>query len=162
MKDPRNRLLRQLVSRLTPVGLPIFSTVDLNSANPYIYIGDIQLSEVDNKTTWMQSGTFTVELFTGTSAWTGSLLEPISWIFDIKNALQTIKTDVLELDPTHQMIYMKLQNDSGLQNYSSSQKMYIGSLIYEFQIIELVYYEERVENDGGTIESITCIPVEYR
>ena len=160
-KDPTKAILKALFETLEPVGLPVYSFVPNDTSNPYIFIGDIQLNE--NQTAcFIVSGTFTVELYTGSNSWVNSLDVPLTWAQDIKTALKQDKGSVLDVNPTHTMIYMRMDNDSGLQQYSNIERLFVDTIQYEFELQQNTGYVYRVEQAGGIVDNPECVPWEYR
>lgn len=136
-KDPTKTILKSLYSTLSVIqDINVYSFVPNNKENPYIFIGDIQLTE--NKTSCFTiSGTFTIELFTGTSGWTGSIEKPLDISSQIKSLMKPNKGSILDLLPDHKMIFMRMINDSGLQQISNIEKLYINSIQYEFELQQI-------------------------
>ncbi len=161
-KDPTKSIFKSLYETLSGItGVTTYSFVPNNKENPYIFIGDIQL--IENKVScFILSGTLTVELFTGTNKHISSLSDALDIATDIKYRMKNDKGSILNLKPSHKMIYMRMVNDSGLENISETEKLYIDSIQYEFELQQLPGYMDRVDSAGGIVESPNCIPFEYR
>jgi len=160
-KDPTKKILSALYQTLSGITeANTYSFVPSNKDKPYIYIGDIQLIE-QKVSCFVLSGTLTVELFTGTNRWTGSLETPLEISSRIKWYMKRDKNSILNLSPTHTMIYMRMVNDSGLQQISNIENLYINTIQYEFELQQNPGYTERVITDHGILESPDCIPFEY-
>ncbi len=160
MQDNRFDILSALVEVLKPIGLQVYSYVPNDMTKPYIYIGDIFFEELPNKDAFRLLGYVTIELITGSNEWLGSLKQPMEWYNDIKMAIKPRKTTVL----IENMVYLRLDLDSGVQQFSESQRVYSATLQYEFQIQQaetwadnVDAYINRVINYGGIVEASECL-----
>ncbi len=161
MKDIRTQFLKKIYKDLQGVGIPVYSVIPNNEPNPFIYIGDITSGEIANKSQFHTSGTVTVEMFTGTEVYVGSLIEPLSYYNSIKWILKPTKNYTPALYGFNISTW-NLDADSGLQQFSSTERMFVGTLLYNFTSTEHQGYIDRVESNGGTITSIDCIPMIIR
>lgn len=137
MRDPRFKILEQLTGRLDPLTVPTYSVIPNDVHDPFIYIGDVQLSEVQNKSGFTLEGFVTVELHGGSNEWVGSIAPLLTELDNIKSVLQTVKGDKLDLHPLFNMVYWTLSSDSGLLQYSSTERLYVATLQYTFKIFDL-------------------------
>ncbi len=157
MVDNRTEILNALVTALTPVGLDIYSFVPNDMTKPYIYIGDLFFEELQNKDAARLRGIVTIELVTGTNAWIGSFIKPLEWYNSIKYYIKPFKTATL-LD---NMVYLRLSSDTGLEQINEKERVFVGTLQYEFEIQQepsiIEAYYNRVTADGGIIESLNCL-----
>lgn len=155
MRDPRRELLTELVTVLTPIGLPVYSFVPDQTEEPYIFIGEVLQEENNvNKDDFNTINIFSVELYTGTNEWTDSLLIPLGWINDIKIALQPYKGYVMDIGPIFNMVYLRLENDQGLTQGDAVKKIYYCFMQYECEIQQLyneVVYENVIHNGENVI-----------
>lgn len=158
MKDVRHSILYSLTNVLADVGLPVWSYVPNNTEEPYIFIGDIDTQQLGNKDEFRIGGTFSVELYTGSNEWKGSLETPLEWLYKIKQTLQPNVSSVLELNTIFDMTYLTLEFDSGIQQSTDTKRIYFAQMTYSFETIENQSYVDRVEEDGGTMEAETCLP----
>ncbi len=163
MYDNRYNILAALVTRLTPIGLPVYSVVPQDMSQPYIYIGDLFFEEMPYKDGFLLGGTLTVELLTGSNEWLGSIEQPLKWYNDIKLALKPYKKFVL----IDKMIYMRMDLDTGLEQLTPTDRIYAATLQYEFQLQQskpwhdvVCEYVQRVQLDGGTVEAVECLDPE--
>lgn len=137
MIDVRLPIQTELVTLLTPIGIPVYSFVPSNEPNPFIYIGDIETEQLIDKSTFRNIGTVNIELFTGTKQWTSSLEGPLSYLSQIKVLLQpTIKFRLDLRDDGLAMAYWRLYNDTGLFDYTIDQRNYTAIIQYEFEITQ--------------------------
>lgn len=148
MQDPRLAMLTTLKFMLDPIGLPVYSVVPSNSAEPFIYIGEIETQQDVNKDHFQLSGTFNVELYTGSNAYTGSLTDPLTWLNQIKEIMQPNRSSVLDLGPQFIMQYLLLFNDTGLNQYSSDEKLYNAIVQYEFMMTNYTVTVQNVIHNG--------------
>lgn len=154
MQDIRANILGALSTALSPTGLGVYSFVPDNTSKPFIYIGEIELTQAPNKSNFYQEGTVMVTLYTGDAGWSGSLSQPLSWLNEIKVRLQYQVAHKL----LPQMTYWMLLNDTGLENISDTERQYIANLQYEFHYAQPLTYPDRVVNDGGVVENyVTCV-----
>lgn len=116
---------------LIPVGIPIYSTLPDSSPNPFIFVGEIEVSEADMKSSFLLSASFVIELYTGTQDWTGSISQALSWVNSIKEIIQPTKSSVIDLSPDFQMTTLKLGYDTGLTAYSTTERLYVDRIQYE-------------------------------
>lgn len=137
MRDPRFRILEQLTARLSGLDTDVYSVLPANTATPFIYIGEVQLGEVENKSKFTLEGFVTVELYGGSQEWVGSIAPLLTELDNIKVALQTDKSDTLDLTPLFDMIYWKLSSDSGLLQYDTTDRLYVATLQYTFKVVDL-------------------------
>ncbi len=163
MFDNRYDILAALVTRLTPIGLPVYSVVPQDMSQPYIYIGDLFFEELPDKDGFLLGGMLTVELLTGSNEWLGSIEQPLKWYNDIKLALKPYKKFVL----IDKMIYMRMDLDTGLEQLTPTDRIYAATLQYEFQLLQskpwhdvVCEYVKRVQLDGGTVEAVACLDPE--
>lgn len=138
MIDPRTDIMTQIVANLTPLGLPIYNIVPSNENKPFIFIGQVQLEQLPNKSKFYNGGTVDVILYTGSSDWTGSLSQAYDWISGIKTNLQPSVSYRLN----DNMTYWKLFNDTGLETIDPVKRNYICTLQYEFEVtLNLASYQ---------------------
>ncbi len=137
MRDPRFVILEQLNSKLSTLLIPVYSVIPDDTPTPFVYIGDIQLSEIQNKTHFQLGGFATIEVYSGTNAWVGSIAPLLTSLDNIKVALRPNKNSVLDLSPKFNMSYWKLQSDTGLIQYSTTERLFVATLQFSFEITDL-------------------------
>lgn len=119
---------------LAPIGLDVFSFVPSNHDKPYIYIGDISYGpEEANKDRFRVNGIATVELFTGTLNPRGSIIQELTWLDEIKVALQPTKGFVLDIYPYFSMTTWTIENDTGLYVIDQKERVYAAAIQYGFE-----------------------------
>lgn len=155
MKDIREPILRQLKLRLDPIGLPVKSFVPNNHKTPYIYIGGINTFQVQNKEAFELQGLITVELWSGTNEWKGSLKQPLKWLDEIKVRLQPTTRTRLDISPYFKMSYLRLENDLGIQQYGQTQRNWVATIEYDFEAMQIL---DAIEEEGVVHQTV---PVEY-
>jgi len=161
-KDPTTKIIKALYQTLSGITeAATYSFVPNNKKNHYIFIGDVQLIE-KQVSCFVVAGSFTVELYTGTNGWTGSLTTPFDIAATIKSKIKPNNNSILDLSPSHTMIFMRMINDSGLQQISDTEKLYINTIQYEFELQQNPGYTERVIANNGELENPDCISLEYR
>ncbi len=161
MKDIRITMLKEVISLLQPVGIEIYSVLPDGLSSPFFYIADITSYEVPNKSSFNIEGQVEIELFTGTNKWVGSLSEPLKNYYDAKYYLQPTKGFTPTLYGFNVSVWT-IAADTGLQQYSSTERMFVGTLIFRYVATQDRGYIERVEMTDGTVEAIDCLPVEMR
>ena len=163
MKDVRRTIESELVDALSSMDIDVYNYVPSNHAEPYIYIGDISTGQIANKQKVEMIGTFTVELWTGTKEWLNSLERPLKWLDEIKVAIQPTRNSRLDLDPYFKMVYLKLDNDTGLQQYSPDKRQFVATIQYEFEFMQLYddFTEYNVVHSGNNVthNSINVIQI---
>ena len=134
MIDLRYEMMKALKTRLDFVdaSLEVFSDIPDDYPNPFIYLGNIQYEEIQNKDNFLYRGIVTVELYTGTSKWIGSIKEPIDWLNTINYRMKTSKTDFPTI-PYFRLGMWKLSSNTGLQRISTTEKLYVGTIQYSFE-----------------------------
>ncbi len=162
MKDPRYNIYEELVNTLSVVGTPAYTVIPSNSDKPFIYLGDIQFSEIQDKSGFLTEGFASIELYSGSNEWVGSIEPLLNTLFEIKYYLQPYKGSVIDLKPEFDMVYWKLSSDTGLIQYSTTERLHVATLQYTFKIKEAEGYISRVLRDDGIIEAINCLPIKYR
>lgn len=136
MKDPKGKILTALTTLLTPVGLPVYSVIPDNTDSPFIYIGDIELNEIPNKSEFTNNGSVAIELYSGSSKWTDTIAPLLIYVNDIKMAIKPTKSYVLDLEPDFSCVTWFMQYDSGLTEYSTTERLFIDRIQMEFNIID--------------------------
>ena len=136
MKDPKFKILEQLKTLLDPIGLPVFSVIPDNEPDPFIYIGDIEAEETPNKSRFNNMGSVAIELYSGSEKWTDSIAPLLVYVNAIKQAIAPTKTFVLDLSPDFQCVTWRMQYDSGLTEYSTTERLFIDRIQMEFNIID--------------------------
>ena len=143
MRDPRLDIMTTIVSLLEPMSLPVYTTVPNNEANPFIFLGPMNLSQAINKSEFQIIGTIDVELYTGSNSWIGSLLPAYEWLQELKTLLQPNIDFVLPLTDNHMFIW-RMNDDSGFTDITETEKLYVATVQYEFElnpdIITKLYY----------------------
>lgn len=166
MKDIREPILEQLVIRLKPIGLPVKSFVPNNHKTPYFYIGDIVTYETENKESFQIAGIFTVELWSGTNEWKGSLKQPLKWLDEAKVRVQPTTRTRLDVSPYWNMHSQRLDNDQGLQQFGQTQRNWVAQVQYEFRAMQVldaideynvIHAGDNVTHNGSNVTHITYI-----
>lgn len=155
MKDPRFKILEQLFNRLEPLDTPVYSVLPDNTAHPFIYIGDVQLSETQCKDQFTYEGFVTVELHGGSQIWVGSIAPLLTELGNIKEALNANKQDRLDLSPGFYQPVWRLSSDAGLIQYSSTERLYVATLQYSMKIQETgqsIFHTDDVVHFGVPVE----------
>ena len=133
MRDPRLDIMSTIVSLLEPMSLPVYTTVPNNEANPFIFLGNVNLSQAINKSEFQITGTIDVELYTGSNSWVGSLLPAYEWLQELKRLLQPNIDFVLPLTDNHMFIW-RMNDDSGFTDITETEKLYVATVQYEFEL----------------------------
>ena len=162
LKDIRRKLSVSLYNLLSTIDISVYNVLPENVDNPFIYIGAITSTDFSNKCEFITEGTVEIEMHTGANGWSGSTEQLYEYISEIKAILQSEKGAIIDLAPTHKMVLWRLQSDSGLVVYDPINRLMSATIIYEFSANQKIGYEDRVEGDSGTVESINCVPLELR
>lgn len=162
MKDSRHSIYEQLFDLLKPVGVPTYSVIPNNIDKPFIYLGDIQFTEGQDKSGFLVTGFASIELYSGSNEWTGSLVPLLDNLYMIKYYLQPSKGFTLDLSPFFSMAYWTLSSDTGLLQYSTTERLHVATLQYRFALKEATGFATRVATDNGIMEALACIPIPYR
>jgi hypothetical protein len=137
LKDHKTILLQKLVALLAPIGLPVLSIIPDSHPKPFIFIGEIESDQSGAKGNFVLTGGFVVELYTGSQEWTGSLEQPLKWSSDIKEALQPVADNTIDIGPDFQMVFLKMGYDSGLIQYDTANRYFNNRIQYEYIIKQL-------------------------
>ena len=162
LKDIRLPLSKTLYEMLTPVGIPVYNVIPTNVAEPFIYVGTIVTTDYKNKCTFIIDGTVDVEMHTGSNGWNGSMEQLYEYLYEIKATLQFEKANVIGVGKQHKMILWRLESDSGITVYDPINRLMSATITYAFSIVQEEGYVDRVENDGGVVEAVECIPLSLR
>ena len=160
MKDPRYQLIKKVRELLLPIGLPVFSMIPANNHNPFIFVGGVTTTQLQNKSRFRIGGILTVELYTGTNAWTGSIVEPLEWLDEMKIRLQLLTTSRPAITGNLRVVNWRLESDTGIQPISITEQLYTALIQYRFEVEQLEGYYERVTADNGIVEAIDCLPIQ--
>ena len=126
MEDVRKQLIGEIKSRLDVIGIPVFSVVPNDYTLPYIFIGNITTTEIENKSAFFIEGLVSIELYVQAEY---SLVAAWDLLDQIKQNLQTVKGDKLP-----NLSKWNLDNDTGLQLVSEADRVYMATLQYRFKI----------------------------
>ena len=137
MRDPRFVILEQVTDILKSLDSKVYSVIPDDTSGMFVYIGDIQLAEIQNKTAFTLEGFVSVELYSGTNEWVGSKAPLYTELDNIKSLLQPVKGFVLDLSPKFAMAYWKIISDVGLIQYSTTAKVFTATIQYGFSIKDL-------------------------
>lgn len=137
MKDFNFDILEQIKLLLDPIGLPIYSDLPDNSDTPFILMLTPTTTELPVKSNFVSGGIVSIELYSGTREWAGTIAPILSYISDIKEALKPNKSFVLDLGPVFQMVTWLLLDGSGLTQYSTDERLYNSRLEYEFTVTQI-------------------------
>jgi len=162
LKDIRRILSNRLYDMLSVVDISTYNVLPENVDNPFIYIGVINTNDYPNKCDFIIDGTVDIEVHTGSNGWNGSMEQLYEYLAEVKSILQPSKGYVIDLGTSHDMILWKMQTDTGLVVYDPINRLMSCTMTYEFDIVQKIGYEDRVEADDGTVESISCVPLELR
>lgn len=162
MKDPKYKIYKELVGLLGTIDTPVYTVIPANSDKPFVYLGDIQLTEIQNKSQFFIEGFVSIELYSGSNGYVGSLKPLLDTLYQIKYYLQPNKGFVIDLTPQFSVSYWKLSSDSGLIQYSITERLHVATLQYTFKLLEASGFASRVDSDNGIMEALDCIPIQYR
>ena len=153
MKDVRQTIYAAITALLEPMAIPSYSFVPSNEGTPFVFFELSALEQIENKSNFYQQGVLDVELFSGTNQSTASIQTYIDYMNEIKVRLQPY----IAFKPVNEMTYWRVLNDAGLQQISETERVYVGSIQYEFQMLQSLTYYDRVVNDGGVVEALDCV-----
>ena len=153
MKDIRAKIYEAITTRLSQMVVPVYSFVPSNEDSPFIFIELSSLEQIQNKSKFYQLGVVDVELFSGTNTYEGSIQTYVQYMNEIKVRLQPYRAFKLVDD----MTYWRVMNDGGIQQISDTERVYVGTVQYEFEYQQPYTYYDRVINDGGTVEAYECV-----
>lgn len=158
MQDVRSDIIGAIYSLLEPHPLEVYNSTPANTKSPFIFIGRIDLdTQVQNKSNFELVGTVDVEVYTGDNAWTKSLAEPYQWLNEVKLRLQPTVAFVLPLT-NQSMVRWKLDTDIDFYDISVTEKHYVATITYEFEVWQPLTYPDRVITDGGVVEGyVECV-----
>ena len=134
MADLRYEMLKALKGKLSSISstLKVFSDIPSSYPHPFIFLGDITVEEIQNKSNFLYRGIVTIELYTGTTGWQGSIKEPIGWLNSINTELKSSKSEKLDIANFNISVW-NLTSNTGLQNISTTEKLYTGVIQYRYE-----------------------------
>ncbi|RLA66085.1 MAG: hypothetical protein DRQ78_04720 [Epsilonproteobacteria bacterium] len=162
LKDIRRILSVRLYEMLSTMDIPVYNVLPTDVDNPFIYVGVIVTTDYANKCEFIIEGTVDIEMHTGANGWNGSMEQLYEYLFEMKALLQYEKGSVITLGTSHEMNLWKIVADTGITVYDPINRLMSSTVTYEFKIVQKIGYEDRVKEDGGVVEAISCIPIQLR
>jgi hypothetical protein len=157
MTDERQPIFEAITTLLDPMVVPVYSFVPANEDHPYIFIGELDTEQVENKSQFEIRGFINVIYFSGTNAPIDSYQTALKHINEMKVRLQPYTSFVLPLDGEWGMVFWRKSSDTGIQEITEIERVYTCTVTYEFELTHDLTYWDRVTLDGGTIEAFDCV-----
>lgn len=142
------QILKAVIDRLEPLGLPVYTTVPINAEYPHIHISEITASEDAVRDYFVYSGSVTVALhYKGQSTDYALTLRD-----EMRLRLKRYKTD-----SPPQVSKWTLYYDIADGYADESGYNYNAAMVFNYTYKAKKSYYDRVDSDGGDVEGLNCI-----
>lgn len=142
------QILKDVIDRLKPIGLPIYTAVPINPDYPHIHITEITSEEAAVKDYFVYKGSVTIAFH-----YKGQDIDyALSVRDEMRQRLKRYKGD----SPAQASVWMMYYNtEDGFADEEGYN--YTSTLVFNYELKMKKSYYNRVEDDNGVVENINCV-----